>query len=89
LIAIPSEPPKHVARWLNLLATLQIQQAHDGVAAEKALRRISERFPGSALDSMAVTRLATLKSELKAHQSTAAKTIGTYDQQIGLKQARG
>jgi tetratricopeptide (TPR) repeat protein len=89
LIALPAEPPKHVARWLNLLATLHIKHAYNLEAAERALRRITERFPGGALASMAVSRLATLQSELKASQKTPAKTLGTYAKDMGLKQSSG
>jgi tetratricopeptide (TPR) repeat protein len=89
LIALPVEPPKHVARWLNLLATLHIRHAYNLEAAESALHRIMERFPGGALAGVAASRLATLQSELKASQRTPAKTLGTYEKNIGLKQANG
>jgi tetratricopeptide (TPR) repeat protein len=85
LIALPAEPPKHVARWLNLLATIQIKYAHNLEAAEKALHRIIERFPGGALANVAMSRLARLGSELKAGQITASKTLGTYEKNVGLK----
>jgi tetratricopeptide (TPR) repeat protein len=89
LIALPAEPPKHVARWLNLLATLHIKVAHDVAAAESALHRIIERFPGGALATVAVSRLATLQSELKPSQKTPTKTLGVYEKDIGLKQTHG
>jgi tetratricopeptide (TPR) repeat protein len=89
LIALPAEPPKHVARWLDLLATLHIKVAHDAAAAESALHRIIERFPGGALASMAVNRLASLQSELKSTQRTPTKTLGAYEKGIGLKQTQG
>jgi tetratricopeptide (TPR) repeat protein len=85
LIALPAEPPKHVARWLNLLATLHIKHAYNLEAAERALRRITERFPGGALASMAISRLATLQSELKASKNTPTKILGTYEKNVGLK----
>src|SRR5208282_5327850 len=75
LIGLPAEPPKHVARWLNLLATLHIKVAHDAAAAESALHRIIERFPGGALAAMAVSRLASLQSEFKSSQRTPVKTL--------------
>jgi len=89
LIALPAEPPKHVARWLNLLATLHIKHAHNLEAAQSALRRIGERFPGGALATVAASRLATLNSELKASQRTAPKTLGAYEKDMGLKKAAG
>jgi tetratricopeptide (TPR) repeat protein len=87
MISLPEEPPKHVARWLNLLATLHIKVARDVKSAERALHRIVERFPGGALANVAVSRLATLNLELKSSQATAAKTLGVYEKDIGLKQA--
>jgi tetratricopeptide (TPR) repeat protein len=84
LIALPSEPPKHVARWLNLLATMHIRQAKDLKAAEAALHRIIQKFPGGALATVATARLANLQSEVKVLGATAAKTLGTYEKDIGL-----
>ena len=49
MIALPEETPKHVARWLNLLATFHIRCAKDRPGAEQALRRIIERFPKTAM----------------------------------------
>jgi tetratricopeptide (TPR) repeat protein len=89
LIALPAEPPKHVARWLNLLATLHIKVAQDAAAAESALHRIIERFPGGALATVAISRLATLQSELKSSQRSPTKTLGSYEKDIGLKQTHG
>jgi tetratricopeptide (TPR) repeat protein len=86
LIALPSEPPKHVARWLNLLATLQIKRGHNLAAAESALRRIIEKFPGGALATVAGSRLANLQSELKASQASPVKALGNYEKNIGLNQ---
>jgi tetratricopeptide (TPR) repeat protein len=89
LIALPAEPPKHVAHWLNLLATLHIKYAYNLEAAQGALRRIGERFPEGALASVAARRLATLNSELKASQRTVPKTLGAYEKNMGLKKASG
>jgi len=89
LIAVPAEPPKHVARWLNLLATLHIKHAHNGEAAEAALRRIGQKFPGGALATVAAERLAALPSELKASERTSVKTLGSYEKNLGLKQSGG
>jgi len=89
LSALTSASPKQTAHWLGLLATLHIRQGNDIAAAEKALRRIIDRFPQTAVASRAVTRIATLQGELKAAATvTAAKALGTYEKDIGLKQAR-
>jgi tetratricopeptide (TPR) repeat protein len=87
LIELPAEPPKHVARWLNLLATLHIKVAHDAAAAEGTLRRVMEKFPGSAMATMAMSRLASLQSELKASQKVQTTTLGAYEKDLGLKQS--
>jgi tetratricopeptide (TPR) repeat protein len=79
LIALPTEPPKRVAHWLNLLATLQLKCARDIGAAEKALRRIGERFPETALASRGVERLATLNGELKGLASAPTKSMDHYE----------
>jgi outer membrane protein assembly factor BamD (BamD/ComL family) len=86
LAAQPNETPQHIAHWLGLLATVQIRHGHDMEAAEDALRRIIDRFPKSAIATRAVARLATLQAELKAATTiTAAKTLGVYEKDVGLK----
>lgn len=85
LIAVPEETPKHVARWLNLLATLHIRCAKDRLSAEAALRRIIHRFPESAMAEIAKTRLASLPFELKAGEETQSKRLGVYQKDLGLK----
>jgi tetratricopeptide (TPR) repeat protein len=90
LVALPNETPHHIAQWLNLLATLHIRHGNDIAAAENALRRVLDRFPKSADASKAVARLATLQAELKAAATTtAAKALGTYEKDLGLKPASG
>jgi hypothetical protein len=89
LIAVPDETPKHVARWLNLLATLHIGIAHDETGARMALFRIVKKFPKSALAEVATLRLATLGNELKSAAITSSKTLGAYERDIGLKKPAG
>ncbi len=87
LISLPDETTKHVARWLNLLATLHINVGRDENAARNALLRIVQRFPKSAPAELAALRLATLRNELKANTATSIKTLGTYEKNLGLKRA--
>lgn len=87
LIALTNETPKNIARWLNLLATIYVKQAGNRDLAERALRRIIERFPGSAAATMAATRLATLQSEMKAVQTVPTKALENYERNIGLRQS--
>lgn len=86
LAALPNATPHDIAQWLNLLATLHIRHGNDMVAAENALRRIMDRFPNSAAATRALSRLTTLEAELKAAATTtAAKALGVYDKDLGLK----
>ncbi len=86
LASLPHETPRHIAHWLDLLATLHIRHGSDMAAAENALRRITARFPHSAPASRAEVRLAALEGELKAAVSTPApKPLGVYEKDLGLK----
>jgi tetratricopeptide (TPR) repeat protein len=86
MAALPNETPQHVARWLDLIATLHVRHGHDMESAESALRRIIERFPKSAAAARAVSRLATLQGEMRAATATtAAKALGVYEKNLGLK----
>jgi tetratricopeptide (TPR) repeat protein len=89
LISLPGETPKHIARWLNLLATLQVRIGADVPAAERTLRRILDRFPDSAAATQAFERLASLNQELRATEKTAVKTLGKYEKHLGLKPGKG
>jgi len=86
LTELPNETPQHIAHWLGVLATLHIRHGHDIDAAEKALRRILERFPNSAISTRAISRLATLQAELKAATATTVtKALGVYEKDVGLR----
>jgi tetratricopeptide (TPR) repeat protein len=85
LISVPGETSKHVARWLNLLATLHIQVARDEENARKALRRIIEKFPKSSHAEVAARRLAGLRQELNSGVASAPKALGAYEKDLGLK----
>jgi hypothetical protein len=85
LIALRAESPRHIAGWLNLLATVHARFGNDLAGAESALRRIVERFPRSVAAEAAAARLASLNTEDRANRQTEAKTLGSYEKQIGLK----
>ncbi len=89
LIAVPDETPKHVARWLNLLATLYVGIAHDEAGARKALLRVVERFPKSGLADVATMRLANLRNEMKSGTLAVSKALGAYEKDLGLKKPAG
>jgi outer membrane protein assembly factor BamD (BamD/ComL family) len=68
LIALPHESPRHIARWLNLLADLQIACAGDAALATATLNRIVERYPGQSFAQLAQQRAASLGLEMKRHE---------------------
>ncbi len=61
----PGESPKHIARWLNLLADLQMELTGQTDAAAVTLQRIVELFPNHSLAQKATERIGGLKQELK------------------------
>lgn len=85
LIDDPNQPQKHVAKWLNLLADLQIEGGAGYDTVRATLEKIEERFPDSAVANVAQSRLGRLKLEIKGKQGTPDKKLGVYEQNIGLK----
>ena len=85
LIDEPNRPPKRVAHWLNLLADLQIHGGADYEKVRETLEKIIVRFPGLPVADLAQSRLNILKLEIKGQKETPNKTLGVYEQNIGLK----
>ena len=85
LINEPNRPPKRVAHWLNLLADLQIHGGADYEKVRETLEKIIVRFPGLPVADLAQSRLNILKLEIKGKKETPNKTLGVYEQNIGLK----
>jgi tetratricopeptide (TPR) repeat protein len=85
MINEPNHPYKRTAHWLNLLADLQINGGADYETAKATLEKIVELFPDFGVAEVARSRLAHLKLEFKAKEQTANKTMGVYEQNIGLK----
>jgi TolA-binding protein len=88
MIGEPNHPQKRVAHWLNLLADLQVRGGADYETARATLTRIIESFPDFAVAEVARSRLALLKLEFKALEQTPEKTMGVYEQNVGLKGSR-
>lgn len=88
MIEEPNHPYKRVAHWLNLLADLQVRGGADYDTVHGTLERIIEKFPDYGVADVARSRLAHLKLEFKALEKTPDKTMGTYEQNIGLKGSR-
>lgn len=76
LVALPGESPKHVARWLHLLANLQIEATNRTDLAQQTLRRIVDLFPNQALAAMAEERISSLALELRHFEKTRVVKFG-------------
>jgi TolA-binding protein len=81
----PNHPPKEIARWLNLLADLQLKFGADYETIRNTLQRIVDRFPGLAPAELAQQRIEHLRLELKGKEKGSVVKLGTYEQNIGLK----
>lgn len=68
LLSLPNQPPKSVAKWLHLLADIQVRVAGDEAGARAALLRVGELFPGTALEANARSRLERLKLEMRGRE---------------------
>jgi tetratricopeptide (TPR) repeat protein len=86
MIAQPNQPGRLVVHWLNLLADLQIRSGVDYETVRQTLQRIIDRDPSLASAEIARNRLALLKLELKAKEKSQAVKLGSYEQNIGLKE---
>jgi tetratricopeptide (TPR) repeat protein len=86
MISQPHQPQRMIAHWLNLLTDLQIRSGANYETAKQTLERIVELAPNVAAAQMARNRIDRLKLELKTQQKSEAKQLGTYEQNIGLKQ---
>ena len=86
MIQQPNQPARLVVRWLNLLADLQVRAGKDYGTVKQTLQRIVDRAPELAAAEIARHRLALLNLELKAGEKNQPVTLGSYEQNIGLKQ---
>jgi tetratricopeptide (TPR) repeat protein len=89
LIQTSSQPGRLVARWLNLLADLQIHCGADYETVCQTLQQIVDCEPKSAAAGAARKRIGLLKLELKAREGSRGVELGSYEQNIGLKYGRG
>ena len=77
LITLPGESPKHVVRWLNLLADHQIHATGQTGLAEQTLQRIIELYPNHSHAEMARQRLSTIHQELKRFEKSRVVKFGS------------
>lgn len=85
LVRGQSQHPKRVARWLNLLADLQVRGGLDEDTVRQTLQTIIDLYPDHAVADTAQGRLDRLKLELRAKAKSQAVTLGSYEKYPGLK----
>jgi len=88
LVAAPNQPGKEVARWLNVMADIQIRNGADYDTIHATLQRIIDRFPELAAAQMAQQRIELLRLELKGKEKSQVVKLGSYEKDIGLKGPR-
>jgi tetratricopeptide (TPR) repeat protein len=86
MISEPQQPARMVVHWLNLLADLQVRSGATYETARQTLERIIERGPSLAAAQVAQNRIERLRIEIKSQQKSQAVKLGSYEQNIGLKQ---
>ena len=89
MINQPNQPAARVIRWLNLLADLQVRHNENYDAVSQTLAQIIERYPNHGAADLARNRIDLLRLELKSKTATRSVKLGTYEQNIGLKQGSG
>lgn len=85
LIQGEHQPQRTVARWLNMLADIHLSRPDGLPDALAALKRIGEKFPGSALAEAAESRLGRLSAGAQPKEPPRRIRIGNYEKNIGLK----
>lgn len=68
LINLPTESPRRIAQWYNLLADLQIRSTGETLLAAETLQRLIDRFPKQSFSDVARQRLLSLNLELKRYE---------------------
>jgi len=79
LIALPGESPKHVTRWLNVLANLQVEVTNKTDLAEQMLRRIIDLFPNQSHAVLAEQRLGSIALEVKRYEKSRVVKFGAKE----------
>lgn len=85
LINAPSQQGREVARWLNLIADLQVKHGADYDTVRVTLERIALMFPGLAAEQLARQRIEYLRLEFRGKEKSQALKLGSYEKDIGLK----
>lgn len=82
------QAPKQAARWLNLLADLQVRCGADYDAVRHTLQTIIDLYPDAAVADTARNRLDHLRLEFKGKEKSQVVALGSYEQNLGLKMKR-
>jgi len=85
LIQFPNQPARQVVKWLNKLADLQVKYGGTYAAAREALQRIIDLYPQAGAANLAQNRIELLKLEFKGKEKSQAVTLGSYEDDLGLK----
>ena len=88
LITAPNQPGKEVARWLNVLADLQLKHGADYDTIRQTLQRVIDLFPEAAAGQLAQQRIELLRLELKGKEKGQVVKLGAYEKDIGLRSRR-
>ena len=88
LVAAPNQPGKEVARWLNVMADIQLRNGADYDTIRATLQRVIDLFPELAAAQMAQQRIELLRLELKGKEKSQVVKLGSYEKDIGLKGPR-
>jgi len=88
LIAAPNQTGKDVARWLNVLADLQLRHGADYDTIRQTLQRVIDLFPELAAGQLAQQRIELLRLELKGKEKSQVVKLGSYEKDLGLKSPR-
>ena len=85
LITAPNQPGREVARWLNVLADLQLKHGADYDCIRQTLQRVIDLFPELAAAQLARQRVELLRLELKGKEKSQVVKLGSYEKDLGLK----
>lgn len=85
LVSAPKQSGKEVARWLNVMADLQLKLGADYDTIRATLQRVIDLFPELAAAQMARQRIELLRLELKGKEKSQVVKLGSYEKDIGLK----
>ena len=88
MVAAPNQTGKDVARWLNVLADLQLKHGADYDTIRATLQRIIDLFPELAAGQLAQQRIELLRLELKGKEKSQVVKLGSYEKDLGLKGPR-